>query len=256
MTIDKDTKKLSGELAGFTRATKTTKHRAIISVQGKEKVGKTNFGLTGPGPIAVQNVDIGIEGVVDKFAESKMIFVNDYRFDSRAAEGLDWKDLWKRVKDDFYAALESGSFRTIMIDTWSEMYEVARMGILGKLTNVLPRDYGKVYAQMREMIRTAFSHDTNVILLNKVKPEYVADKSTGRLVRAGFKDTGVLAQANFLIDRDPAGIDEKGEGGWRIKCLDCRPNASMANRMYEDMYASFPYIAKDMFPDSKMEDWT
>ena len=66
---------------GFRKAgADAIRHRLIISVDGHEKQGKSHFALTAPQPIALFDVDTGLEGVVEKFEHTKGIYQNTYRF--------------------------------------------------------------------------------------------------------------------------------------------------------------------------------
>ena len=56
--------------------------RRTIVVAGREKQGKTNFALTAPDPIAHFNLDVGLEGVIEKFRTTKVIYTHDYPYRS------------------------------------------------------------------------------------------------------------------------------------------------------------------------------
>ena len=46
-----------------------------MTVFGAPKVGKSHFALTAPGPIIYFSLEPGLEGVVEKFMETKEVFI-------------------------------------------------------------------------------------------------------------------------------------------------------------------------------------
>ena len=59
----------------FTLANDPAPRRMVVALDGLEKMGKTSWALTAPGPIALQNLDIGAEGVIQKFQSEKQIWL-------------------------------------------------------------------------------------------------------------------------------------------------------------------------------------
>jgi len=76
----KDSQLLKG--TGFDLADTEVKPRVILSVEGREKEGKSHLAMTAPGPIGIINMDLGLEGVVHKFARDKKIYVSSYQLPS------------------------------------------------------------------------------------------------------------------------------------------------------------------------------
>src|SRR5271156_6583904 len=71
------------ETAGFVRANQAVSRRLIVAVDGAEKCGKSHFAMSAPGPLGIINLDIGLDGVVQKFQGQKEIWVTniDFRVD-------------------------------------------------------------------------------------------------------------------------------------------------------------------------------
>lgn len=196
--------------AGFEPGLPASRPRLIISVEGAEKSGKTHFAASAPGPIFYQGVDIGHEGVLDKFP-GKAFFPRLYDFDiplttnknDPQAVAAYVSTVWERFVSDYRRALEAGA-RTIIWDTAGEVWEFCRMARLGKLTQVMPMSYGPVNAEFRDLIRLAFDHDSNLILLHKSLDEWEniqttsgeKGRKTGRKKRKGFAEIGFLVQVN------------------------------------------------------------
>jgi hypothetical protein len=134
------------------------------------------------------------------------------------------------------------------MDTATEAWELVRLARFGKLTQVMPMQYGPVNTEFRDMIKQVYKTDKNLILLHKVKKEYVDDKFTGELERAGFGDTGYLVQINLLL-----GWDE--DEGFSMYIRDCRQNMDIAAKKVSEPMNSFPYLATMVYEESSLEDW-
>ena len=174
--------------------------RIILSIAGLEKQGKTHFALTAPGPIAMFSTDIGEEGVVTKFTDDKDVYIMSVaRVDEDDPEQAE--DEYERFHKAYISMLRGNDVRTIILDTATEIWELLRMARFGKLTQVMPYQYGPVNAEYRALIREAYNYDKNLILLHKMKAQYINDKRTGEWERAGFGDTGFLVQVNAQIYR-------------------------------------------------------
>ena len=246
---------------GFERASKAKYRRLIISVEGQEKQGKTRFGLTAPGPIALFNLDIGLEGVIDQFVDTKEILVADFNYRD-ATKASEWEEMWERMKKAYYNALSSPKIRSLVVDTASELWELARLARFGKLDKVQPYHYGPVNAEFRDLIRKSYESNKNVILLHKMKKEYMDDKYTGNYERSGFGDTPYLVQANLATWRITA-MDKLGGGkgredgytGFGITIKDCRQTSELASTELLEPMNTFPFFATSVFPDMEVSEW-
>jgi len=202
--------------------------RIILSVEGAEKQGKTHFALTAPGPTILFSLDIGEEGVVQKFSD---VYVMPMGGSNHEAE-------FSRFRSVYSEMLADKDVRTIVLDTATEVWELLRMARFGKLTQVMPYQYGPVNAEYRAMIREAYESDKNLILLHKVKAKYVNDKKTNEWERAGFADTGFLVQVNAMVYRD----DDGGE--FNIYIRDCRKNPDLAGETLSGPLCNFEILSQ------------
>ncbi len=221
----------------------TTANRLIMAISGREKHGKTHFALTAPGPIAYQDLDIGTEGVIEKFVKSgKVIYHKEYGYSDLKDKGIASKEayvpVWDKFKDDYVAIIES-KVKTVIMDTASEVWELLRMARFGKLDHVMPHHYGPVNGEYRALIRMAYTSNKNLILLHKSKKEYVNDKYTGNFERTGFSDTGFMVQVNMVCWRKLVnGVLKFGS-----TVVDCRQNADLAGMEFEGDMSNFPTMA-------------
>jgi len=253
--INKEEKKMA--VKGFGEAKKTGgwAKRLVIAVDGKERTGKTTFGLSAPGPLAFFPLDPGMEGVVEKAIKSKKILLpldekgNVETFDYRdATSQKDYERLWDKFKSLYYEGLGSKEIKSIIIDTSTEAWELLRMTRFGRLAQVQPHNYGPVNAEFRDMIKQIYKTDKNLILIHKLKNEYINDKRTGEMERAGFGDTGYLVQINTTLSWTQ-------EEGFKMLVKDCRQNMDIAGMVIAEPMNSFPYLAVQVYPDSDIEDW-
>lgn len=236
-------------IQGFNKISTKITPRLIASVSGLEKQGKTSFALSAPGPIMYFNLDYGDEGIVNRYTDHKDIYTKEYRF--RRNDSADkYNTLWCGFTTDFYSAMKSKA-RTIIIDTATEAWELLRLARFGKLAQVMPHHYGPVNAEYMSLIREGYSYDKNIILLHKLKKQYVDDKFNGKYERAGYNGTGFLVQSNLEVYRD--GLD----GGFYLKVMDCRQNSMLGGMEFElaDQLNGFRFLAQLVFPDTTEEDW-
>lgn len=238
---------------GFDDEAKEIPKRLIGSVSGHEKTGKTHFALTAPPPILFFNVDIGTEGVVEKFQlgtkeiAAKQVFVYDVRFSKTAGiqAQADYATLWADLKLKLAKAW-SLSEGTVIMDTASEAHELSRLAAFGKLTQVMPHHYGPVNAEWRELIRLAYDSPMNTILIHKLRPKYINDQRTNQYEVKGFGETGYLVQANLeTLREDQEGTMPK----WGLRINDCRQNPRLnGTEFWQAPMNTFEFLLKLVHP--------
>ncbi len=253
-------KKTEPDWGNFTEVEDVPHHRLIFRSFGAEKVGKDHFGLTMPGPIAIQSFDIGLEGVVEKFLRAplgpKQIMKCEYQFDKNNASQDDAIALKERFVEDFEAALKVA--RSIIWDTESEVWEVFRFAVLGG-ASAAPNQYVELNAEYRDLIQKAYDADVNLQLIQKIKEKWVtvvvADKNgnhkekgrpSGQFEASGFKEAHYIVQANIEHKWDK-------ERGFIINVINCRQNMAVAGEEFEN--SDFPTLAQMIFPETEAEEW-
>ncbi len=222
----------------FKKAPTEIKRRLIAHVMGREKSGKTNFALTAPAPIILFDFDYGLEGVVQKFAKEKEIYSSEFRIHEISADRFVAE--WDRFRTEFKIALNDPAVETVVWDTGTEVWELLRMARFGKLTQVRPHNYGPVNAEMRGMIRDAYSSDKNLIIISKMTEQYVNDKFTGTYVMQGFKDIPYSSQINIMTQRTK-------DNEFTATILDCRQNASIMGLELEGSLVNFQIVLDMVF---------
>jgi len=219
--------------------------RQIVVVQGPEKTGKTHFACTAPDPILLINTDQGDEGVVtpDKFP-GKEIYIVDIQPGTELVAHGDVGSA-ESAFDEFKKAYQwgLGNCRTVIWDKADQIWELARLVILGRLANVKPHHYTEVNNTFRYLIKDADkSKDLNLILIHNMKEEWINEKFTGRLVRAGFKETGGLVHSCITTNFTD------GQFGGTIDF--CRQNMDLCGEELTGIGFDFDNLLEMVFGDS------
>lgn len=242
-------------LNGFDRAPTERIHRLIISLTADWKKGKTTFALTAPAPIALIDMDTGLEGVIEKWAEQKEIHVKSFNYHDATSED-EWTKMWEDCKQAFLGALNNPRIKTVVWDTATEAFELIRMARFGKLNKVVmaggkavPYPWGPVNTEFRDLLRKSLGTRKNVIFIHKTKDEYRDDARTGNKVRAGFGDMEFVTQVNILLWKDVE------KGGYGLTIEDCRQNSDVSGLELVDPLNTFINVASLIFPESEEEEW-
>lgn len=249
---------MSVSIPGFRVVNSKPKPRLILSIEGLDKSGKSNLAFTAPGPIGYLEFDIGAEGVVEKFQHTKEI-LSPSPYETRFEGGAQKTDATKefeRFERDFKSSITK--LRSTVVDTASETWELLRLARFGKLTQVKPHNYVEVNQEYRDLVRFAFEHDSNLLLLHKLKATWQEGKDgksskTGELERAGFSETGYLVQMNVRCWREEQ--REVGDLGFRCQILNCRQNPEVAGEILQNEQISFATLGMLALPDLPADVW-
>jgi hypothetical protein len=245
-------------------------YRIVSSVEGDWKCGKTHLGLTQPSSekhgqegIGLIEFDMGDEGVVQKFSV-KDVKVSHYNAKIAAPDDmsgqaiLDYRaecaeKVYLSFRKDWGYALNY--FRSLVVDTGNELWELMRMAAFGKIEQVKPHHYAPVNAEFRDLLREAFNSKCNVMFLHSVKDQYLNDKRTGKKERAGFSGIEGVSQVNLIAYRTPVDEREDGDLGFRVEVKNCRLNPALDGEVFEPPMNEFPFIASMVFEGTGIEDW-
>lgn len=248
---------MSIKLSGFKPYKPLERRRRVVNVIGLPKTGKTHFACTTPGPIVYFNFDRGEEGVLDKFVDgtldSKEIVTKVYEMPKeillRIEDNMDhYLTIWREFVNDYRAVLQNKDVRSIIIDTETELWEIMRMARLGKMAQVMPTKYGPVNAEFECSLKGVLDTDKNLILIDKLVPEYVNDKPTGKLKRSGYSKLDFVAQDQIRLDREELSPDIVGTVVYSKK------NLEVIGRTFEGPLLTFPFIMADIH-GTDPEEW-
>lgn len=233
----------------FIRASSAVKPRLILNIQGTEKSGKDHMGFsyTG-GPIYVHSFDIGLDGVVQKFQDSREIYVAEYELTIQPGEAGDkevgeaanvvWEQFVSNYRDSLASTRDAG---LVMIDTGTETWELLRLASFGKLTQVMPHHYSKPNAEFRDLVREGFDA-TNVVWLHKMKDEwenYIDNKGQEKGRRTGNKKAMMMNDIPFLVECNvQTGRSDDGDTGCQFfaTIIDCRKNMELRGMVIDNYF--------------------
>jgi len=244
--------------AGFELPDTDTHYRMIVSSSARDKRGKTHWALaTTPEPIAFIDMDIGTEGLLNRepFRNRKIIRKS---FNLRKRKNLEGEKMtkteveeeWHDVSSTLRAVVVNPIIRTLVVDTATDLWELARLAHLGKLTQVLPHHYGPVNKEFSDIIQLAYNrNDLNVVYIHKQKKLYKDDKWKGMYEMQGMSNVPFLVQVNIEHTRS---IED---GSFGIRVINCRQNSELDGEELDGPMSTFRNLGRMVFPDSSKADW-
>lgn len=232
--------------------------RVVVSIDGLPKTGKTTLALTAASTIAIVNLNFGLEYVASKFKDAGKDILT-YDASKRLAgmvgmstdeRGMECDIIMKETEEVVQDALRTQNVRTILIDTGTELWEVARYGTIGSEggRGVAARDYGDANAFMRRIIKAAYSTDhVSLIIVHHTKEAWANNKPTGLNIRDGWKNIGAEIQFSILTEVEETinrRTRRKQGETFYATIKECRINREMEmfGRLEGDML-NFPMIA-------------
>ena len=168
------------------------KPRIIMANDGRDKSGKSDFCYDAPDPIAVLSFDFGDEDVVQKYQElGRKIHIADLKWELPAhlhsvkGEGLaEWmnKNVWQPFVYTTNKIIDSGMFRTVVVDKATEAWQVCRLAVFGRLATNRQDLQTQANANWREYVRkfNACEKPINLHLIHEQREEWVSKSVQGK----------------------------------------------------------------------------
>jgi hypothetical protein len=254
-------KTLTNAFSRFTKATTDIKPRIIANSVGEVGTGKTSFWLGAPGPIVIQTLDLGLEGVVEAHAADKDIYIASYDIGQTIGESFTHAlavEAAAKFIGDFEDAIQKA--RTIVWDRETDvfsLFQYAEFGTDDAYGAAPPKDWDKLKGKIRRMVAMAKASDVNFGLIQGMKNEWVpvvnkktgakAAGQSGKRIASGMDDIDTLVHTNLFHER--VGKDfsitvgkSRGPGGFSIQ-----------DETFENL--SFASLAQLIYPDSDESDW-
>ncbi len=229
---------------GFNAQLPPTPQRLIVDIAGPEKSGKSHLALTGIEPIIYFSIDKGTEGVVEKFQQSgKQVLVYEIRYPI-GKDKADYTPIWAAFRQALDAALTVGE-GTIVFDTWSEIYELARLAHFGRLVSVPPTQYPQCYPDLRMILDDIYSTRMSAALLTKMMPAF----ESRIMEKKGFNETKFKVQTSVSVGMNMV-VENEGELAkpvWSLKVDECRQNAGMTGMTFTSKQVSGDGSVQDYF---------
>lgn len=164
------------EAAGFnTKPPSLKPPRIACATEGKTKCGKTHWALyTTPEPVSFIMLDPGSIPISDKAIQSGRKIYPKFISHNKKANKDEAMNLWKEFRSAVRTVMGIKGLRTLVIDTMSEAWEMARLAAFGKLTQVKGIHYGEVNSEFASLVDEMYygRPDLNIILVQKVSKLY------------------------------------------------------------------------------------
>lgn len=239
--------------ARYTKADESTKQRIVGASFGEVGSGKTSFWLGAPGPIVVQTLDQGLEGVVEAYTKEKDIYVANYDLGHGVGEAYT-HEVAVEARDKFVADFEHAltTARTIIWDRESDMFNLfsyAESGSVDKFGALVPKDWDRLKGSIRRMIAMAKATDVNFGMIQGLRDEWSKTKmgKTGNRIRSGMDDIDALVHVNIHHVR------ENGQFSINVGKMRGPGARDMQDKSFDNL--TFSEFAQLMFPESTEEDW-
>lgn len=209
-------------MASYSTADLGSPKGVVISVEGKEKCGKTWSVLhTAPHPLVYISCDRDNRRAVKaaRIAGREILWSGQYLYEpspkllhvggqkpddevlienARAAAKL-----WDPIYRDFMEALKDPKVTTVVLDSGTAAYNLVRLKCFGKINGVGVFQYAKTNAIFRQLFAKAQTSEKVVILIHRLGPEFVKStdangkeesRPSGNLEAQGYRDT------NYEVD--------------------------------------------------------
>jgi len=189
----------------------------------------------------------------------------------------------KKFENDFKHWLAQ-PVRTIIIDTETELYEVKRFAEFGAASDQ-QYEYASINMWFKVLLGLAEVTDKNVILLQQTSPDYIGGNKTGTESGKGFKRTHNQVKTNVMLrnldmpnangvypfelevlnasqntlirglklQSDPSVFPLSDDMPYCWDMLTGTPEVDAAITMQDRCH--FAWLAKSVFPNTKLEDW-
>lgn len=217
----------------------------------QQKRGKSRYGMTMPKPLAYMQLDANYEHVLawarneyGKDSIRHLKYFADPRGDIKSANGA----VWERVIKDFDYCVDN--FKSVLIDTTSELLDVRKLAEFGKNTQILQIYYGSIYADLRWMVKRALDSNCNVNFVHRMKKEYRADNWTGGFELEGWR--GIMYETQVYVEH------ERGENAqFTTNIIECAQDAMLMGMSLDSAEDEndFATLAARIFTDTEKDDW-
>ncbi|MGH7181727.1 MAG: hypothetical protein ACREJN_07105 [Nitrospiraceae bacterium] len=252
----------------------------LIGTEGQSDTGKSEFGMSAPGPTIYICLDRMLDGALDNpnppaaRREDIAIKMVPILLDGTGTQAS-YLANWKEFYDIYTRALANPDVRTVVLDGDSDSWELQRLAEFGKLQQVPALKYVGPNAARRAMYARAFDSGKIVIATNKVKDMYKDDTDSagkpklgkdGNTVRVksgeqesqGFGDQDYLWHIRLRHLYRPASVDLAGniqEQEWGIRILKCKANTALIGDELWGSDCCFETLVRYVYPHIPISEW-
>lgn len=225
--------------------------RIVMASAAQQKRGKTRFGFTMPKPLAYMQLDANYEHVLawarkeyGKDSIKHLRYFAESQGDIKSANLA----VFERFIKDFDYCLDN--FRSVLIDTTSELLDVRKLGEFGRNTQIMQIYYGSIYADFRWMVKRALDSNCNVNFVHRMKKEYRNDNWSGGFELEGWR--GIMYETQVYAEHER---DE--DTNFTTNIIECAQDALLmgTNLSSADDDNDFATLATRIFPATEKDDW-
>lgn len=246
--------------AGFTMPDMSEYYRLFVSTSGLDKSGKTHWALGGPGDVAVLAVDPGTPEIVRQTAKRGKRVFPVFLSPTSTQDGAGKE--WEKVERVFSAVVAERAVRTFVVDTMSDLWNLARLKEFGKLEQVPPLRYVGLNRWFEQLVTDVARKrpDLNVVYIHRLGKEY--KKEGGKDSWSGGYETKGFSQMPFVVDMNvshyyrPPSLQAGQPGAFGLQVFGpSRVNAGVAGLVLEGELCTFQMLATMCFPAVPAEMW-
>jgi hypothetical protein len=265
----------SFEKDGFVPLTQARKtRRLMIGCDGGPDSGKTEFALSGPGPLAWLALDRGIDGVLDnpnppatRCKDIGLNIVNVPKATQLSQPG--YIEYWKEFYGKLKGATDNPDVRTILLDGDSDSWELQRLAEFGRLSKVPSNLYDNVNAARRAMYARLWDSGKIVVATNKVRRVFITKLKpdgtpeinnsgnevrvwNGEYERQGFSDQEYLWSIQL---RHMNRVKEDGTPEWGLRIMKCKADMSLVGMELWGADCHMPALLESVYPHIPLSEW-
>lgn len=245
--------------------------RVLIGSEGDNDTGKTEFGISAPGPGLVLCLDRNHEAIFHN-PNPPPTRRGDFGFKvvkvplASSTTQSQAIDLWREYTQDITTAITNPDVRTVVIDGDSDSWEFQRFAEFGRIAKVPSHLYDGVNLARRALYMKLHDSKKTIIATNKLKKHYVTqydengkpkmnERGTelrtwdGTYERQGFNDQ------NYLWHIQIRHLFNKEKMQWGLRILKCKPNRDMEGLEIWGADCNFAGLVQTVYPHISLKEW-
>lgn len=260
------------------------KRRLMVGTDGAWDTGKTEFGMSCPGPGIIIALDRNYDGVLDNATPPASRKADQFAFrtipcpvSTQYSDIKVYQKYWQDFYEIYMKALKNKDARTVILDGDSDSWELQRLAEFGRTAKVPQIMYDQINAARRAMINRAHESGKIFFATNKVTKGWedeidphtgqpvtddkgkVKRRQSGEYVRQGFSDQDYLWNIQIRHMFQPAtdgnGTGKAREKRWGIKIMKCKVNKDLEGYELWGDDCCFDALVQTVYPNVPLKEW-
>lgn len=248
-------------------------HRLMLSLEGMQGTGKSEFANSAPGPGAHIVLDRAIDSILDNpnpppTRSPNFLYKVCKVPKPQSGTQATYLAYWKEFKSTLYAAIGADDCRTVVIDGDPDSWEMQRLAEWGRVSKVPPLLYDGVNAARRALYARCYDSGKIIIATSRVKQVWkdkfdpitglpvMKDDGSGpareavdEFYKEGFKDAGHVWTIRLLCMHNK----EKQQFGVRV--VECKVNKPMEGLEFWGDECNFATVVSYVYPQYTLAEW-